>query len=112
MAFNPLIAERVENCLADRGLQLEQKKMFGGKAYLYKGKMTVGVLKDMITVRIVSEKMPDHMDKPYTSPMNFTGRVMKEFLYVKEEGFSSDFELNKWIDLVLEHARTKLKEIK
>lgn len=43
--------------------------------------------------------------------MNFTGKGMKEFAYMTEEGFPLDFELNKWIDLGLEHGKTKLKEI-
>ncbi len=111
MAFNQVLADRIENIFKERGVEVVQKKMFGGMAYLYKGKMTVGVMKENLTVRIISKKIDEHMDQPYTSPMNFTGKVMKEFAYVNEEGFKSDFELDKWVDLGLEHAKTKLKEI-
>jgi hypothetical protein len=42
---------------------------------------------------------------------NLWVRIMKEFAFENGEGFKSDFELNKWVDLGLEHTKIKLKEI-
>jgi len=106
-----LLKKRLEAIYTAKGIDVVPKKMFGGFCFLYKGKMTVGITGDKIVVRIISEKMDEIMAQPYSSPMDFTGKVMKEFVFISEDGFKSDFELEKWVDLAMEHAKTKLKEI-
>ena len=76
--------------------------------FLYKGKMAIGVVKDSIAVRVIEDKYEDYLEKDFVKPMDFTGKPMKEFLYVEEKGFKSDSELNHWIELGIEHAESKL----
>jgi len=111
MAHSKLIEDRLLAIYTTKKLDVIPKKMFGGVCFLYKGKMTVGVAGEKIVVRVVASKMEELMAKPFSAPMDFTGRVMKEFIFVSEEGFQSDYELEKWVDLGVEHAKTKLKEI-
>lgn len=87
---------------------IEKKKMFGGLGFLYRGKMTVGIIKDDLVVRVVAEKMEEMLQKEFVRPMDFTKSPMKEFVFVSEDGQRSEEDLQMWIELGLEHARRKL----
>lgn len=82
--------------------------MFGGLSFLFKGKMTVGVVKDDLAVRVIGSKMNSELAKPHVRPMDFTKRPMKEFIYVSEEGCKTEAQLLHYIELGLEHAKSKL----
>ena len=82
--------------------------MFGGVAFLYKGKMTVGVIKDELIVRVIGAKMDEVMKDPAVRPMDFTKRPMKEFIYVSRAGFETEEALQEWMELGLEHAKSKV----
>jgi len=82
--------------------------MFGGLAFLLKGKMTIGVMKEKLMVRVVSEKMEQALKNPHVQPMDFTNRPMKEFIYVTAAGLKTEEMLHQWIELGIEHARRKL----
>jgi TfoX/Sxy family transcriptional regulator of competence genes len=84
--------------------------MFGGLAILYRGKMTVGIIKNDLMVRIPGHKMNALLSKSYVRPMDFTNRPLKEFIYVSEQGFKTEEQLQQWIELGLEHARSKLND--
>lgn len=84
--------------------------MFGGLAYLYRGKMTVGIVGEDLMVRIPAGNMAEVLREPYVRPMDFTGRPMKEFVFVVAEGFSGTTDLVRWIGLGLEHARGQLSK--
>ena len=82
--------------------------MFGGLSFLYKDKMTVGIIKDDLAVRIVASKMDAELVKKEVRPMDFTKRSMKEFVYVSQGGFKTESQLLHYIELGLEHAKSKL----
>ena len=108
MAYNEQLANRIREQLKLFPEDFTEKKMFGGLSFLYKGKMTVGIVKNDLAVRIIAGKMDTELAKPYVRPMDFTKRPMKEFVYVSEEGFKTEVQLLNWIDLGLEHAKSKL----
>lgn len=83
--------------------------MFGGACFLFKGKMCVGEFRGQLMVRIPSDKMEETLKNPFVKPMDFTGRPMKEFIVLSENGFSSETELQQWIEIGVAHAKTKLK---
>jgi len=82
--------------------------MFGGLSFLYQGKMTVGIVKEELAVRIIAEKLDIELNKTHVRPMDFTKRPMKEFAFVSQEGFKTETELLHYIELGLEHAKSKL----
>lgn len=88
---------------------MEEKKMFGGYCTLYKGKMCVGETKERLMVRVVPEKMEQVLAMPHVQPMDFTGKPMKEFVFVSEKGWDTEEKLQQWIELGIEHAELKLK---
>lgn len=112
MAYNEELANRVQLVLKlfPKSIleDFQEKKMFGGLAFLYKGKMTVGVIKNDLMVRVLADKMKDVLSKKHARPMDFTSRPLKEFIYVSEEGFKTEEQLQRWIELGLEHAKFKL----
>lgn len=92
--------------------RMEVKKMFGGLAYLYGGKMSVGIIGDALVARIPAVCIDEALLRPGARPMDFTGKVMKEFVMVDPEGYRTDAELEQWIDWGLEHARRALVQNK
>jgi TfoX/Sxy family transcriptional regulator of competence genes len=81
--------------------------MFGGIAFLYYGKMTVGIIRENLMVRVISSKMEGIMDSEHVRPMDFAKRPMKEFVYVSQEGIATEEQLLNYIELGLEHAKHK-----
>lgn len=106
MAYSEHLANHMRNRFLVRKLAVDEKKMFGGLSFLYMGKMTVGIVGDELAVRVISSKMEKELEKHQVRPMDFTKRPMKEFIYVEIEDLR---ELDYWIDLGLEHAKSKLK---
>ncbi|MEO0571042.1 MAG: TfoX/Sxy family protein [Bacteroidota bacterium] len=108
MAYNKELVHRIEVALQLFPEQFTQKKMFGGVAFLYHGKMTVGAINEDVMVRIVRGKMQEQLQKNAVRPMDFTGTPMKEFVFVSKDGFRTEEQLHYWIELGLEHAKSKL----
>ena len=112
MAYDDLLEKRLSAAFelfpSEIRKDIELKKMFGGLAFLYKGKMTVGIVKKDLAVRVVTEKMEEVLKMQVVRPMDFTKKPMKEFIYVSPEGFHTEQQLQQWIELGLEHAKRKL----
>lgn len=110
MAFNERLANRIREQFTFFPETFTEKKMFGGICFLYEGKMTVGIVKEDLMVRVLSEKMEENLEKDFVRPMDFTKKSMKEFIYVSAEGCETEYELLQWIELGLEHAKYKLSQ--
>lgn len=110
MAFNEQLAKRIRKQLEYFPETFIEKRMFGGLSFLFEGKMTVGIVKNDLAVRVISTKMETLLAKDYVRPMDFTKRPMKEFVYVSSEGYETETQLLAWIELGLEHAKSKLKK--
>jgi len=108
MAFNEQLANRIREQLRYYSEVFTEKKMFGGISFLYQGKMTVGVMKEDLMVRIISDKMETELAKDFVRPMDFTKKPIKEFVYVSLEGIKTETQLLHYLELGLEHAKSKL----
>ena len=104
MAYNEIHANELRNLLIPYGEDIQEKKMFGGLSFLYKGKMCVGIVKNELTVRVVNDKMDAELEKTHVRAMDFTKRPLKEFIYVNPKPKE---DLNYWIQLGIEHAKQK-----
>jgi len=82
MAYNEQLAWRIRKYLEPLSDKIEEKKMFGGLSFLYQGKMSVGIVKDQLAVRIVSHKYEKNLAKPHVKEMTFTDKVMNDFVYI------------------------------
>src|SRR5262245_4887790 len=61
-------------------------KMFGGVCFMLRGHMLCGVESARFMVRVGPESDAKALALPGTSPMDFTGRPLKGYVYVKGEG--------------------------
>jgi len=108
MTYNETLADSIRELFVAYDDLIVEKKMFGGVCFLYKGKMTIGVVKDDLAVRVVASKMNQELEKHNVRAMDFTKKIMKEFIYVE---LAHPKNLKHWVDLGIEHAKTKLKEL-
>lgn len=108
MAYNEELAARLRQHLEPYGDNISEKKMFGGLCYLYKGKMCVGIIKEELCVRVLSPKDQEELKKEFVRPMDFTGKALKEFVYVSTDGFQTESDLAHWVNLGIEQAESKL----
>ncbi|NHF59477.1 TfoX/Sxy family protein [Flavobacteriaceae bacterium TP-CH-4] len=108
MAYDEFLADRIRQVLKQQSIVFEEKKMMGGLCYMVDGKMCLGldIDKKTDTSRLMCRVGPDAYDhalaRPYCTPMNFTGRVMKGYVFVAEDGFDLDKDLNYWLRLCLD----------
>ena len=96
MSFDEGLGERIREVLGERS-DVSEKRMFGGLAFLVRGRMCVGIVKDDLMVRVGPEAHEHLVREPHAREMTFTGRPMKGFVYVAPPGFESDADLRRWV---------------
>jgi TfoX/Sxy family transcriptional regulator of competence genes len=103
MAYDEGLAERIRGALDER-LDVAEKRMFGGIAFMVRGHMCVGIVKDELMVRVGPEAYDDLVRQPHARRMDFTGRPMKGFLFIAPEGLERDADLERWVEHGLRYA--------
>lgn len=101
---NPL-AERIRAALGSIS-DVEEKKMFGGIAFMVNGKMCVTAGKNRIMCRIDPAIHQEALKKKGVKTVTMNGREYKGFVHVSEEAVRSKKDLYYWIDLALKHNVT------
>ena len=104
MAYNEELAQRIRQQMTQFGENVIEKKMFGGLTFMYKNKMSVGIVGDQLMTRVVSEKYQQALEKDHVKEMDFTGKSLKDFVYVDQAGCKTEQQLAEWIELGVEHA--------
>jgi TfoX/Sxy family transcriptional regulator of competence genes len=105
MAYNEKLADRTRELIALTHTNVQEKKMFGGLCFMVNDKMCVGVEQARLMVRIDPSKTDEAMKKEGCKPMDFTGKVMKGFVFVDADVLNSKKELKYWIDLALAYNK-------
>jgi len=106
MAYSEYQAERVRHRLVHHNLT-EEKKMMGGLIFMVNDKMCVGLDidkktgKDRLMVRVGKAKHDQLIFKKGSREMDFTGKVMRGFLFIDPEGFDTEEDLDFWIEKAL-----------
>jgi TfoX/Sxy family transcriptional regulator of competence genes len=98
MGYDEKLAERIRRALGPRD-DVEERKMFGGLAFLRGGRMFCGIANDELMVRVGPEQYEKALQKPHVRPMDFTGRPMKGYVYVAAAGRRTEAALRAWVDL-------------
>ncbi|HRW75862.1 MAG: TfoX/Sxy family protein [Lewinellaceae bacterium] len=101
MAYSEYFADRIRQTLDRRSVPFEEKKMMGGLCFLVDDKMCVGIVKDELMVRLHPDEDEENLKLPGARPMDFTGRPMKGYLLIDNEGTETDRQLETWIDKAL-----------
>jgi TfoX/Sxy family transcriptional regulator of competence genes len=104
MAYDEGLAERVREVLSD--YPVDEKKMFGGLAFMVQGNMACGLISDELLIRVGADNYEKTLAMPHTRKMDFTGKPMKGFIMVEAEGYEDDTALAKWLKQGLDYARS------
>ena len=97
MAYDEKLAERIRGLLKDDG-RVDEKKMFGGLAFMHHGHMFCGVTADDLMVRVGAEAYEGALARPHARPMDFTGRPMRGMVFVGPGGCATGEELKWWVE--------------
>ena len=97
MAYDDALAARVR-ALLPSGLEVRKQAMFGGLAFLVGGRMCAGVVGARVVLWLgrdgATAALAGH---PAAAPMDFTDRVMHNFIYLDPAGVPDDTELAQWV---------------
>ena len=105
MAYNEKIETRIKRIVSG-WKNTEDKKMFGGICHLINGNMFCGVHKEFLILRLGTDKAEDALKLPHVRPFDITGKPMKGWIMVTENGFKSDKDLKDWLDQTLMFVAT------
>jgi len=118
MAYNELLAERVRTFFIEKGIVFEEKKMFGGWCVMVDDKMCIGVIfhkkgqVDALMCRVDPLLMDNLLENPACLTMDFTGKAMRGFIFVIEDGYKSQKDLYQWCQLCLDYNPIAKKSAK
>ncbi len=107
MAYSELLAERVRLALELQEASFEEKKMMGGLCFMVDGKMCCGVHfdkkkeTDLLMARIGAVAKASVLERDGIYPMDFTGRPMKDYIFVAPEAHDTEEDLAHWVALCL-----------
>jgi TfoX/Sxy family transcriptional regulator of competence genes len=97
MAYDEKLADRVRELLASRS-EVSERKMFGGIAFMIAGNMACGVLGEELIVRLGDVDGERALAEDGVRPFDFTGKPMRNIVYVSPERTSDDDGLSEWVD--------------
>ena len=106
MAYSEHQADRIRQRLTKHNLT-DEKKMMGGLIFMVNHKMCVGLDMDKKTgndrlmVRVGKARHDQLIFNKGSREMDFTGKVMRGFLYVDPKGFDAENDLDFWIEKAL-----------
>jgi TfoX/Sxy family transcriptional regulator of competence genes len=96
MAFDEGLAERIRRVLDVRS-DVDERKMFGGIAFLVAGNMACGVRGEDLMVRVEPDTAAALESEPGVSRSAMGSRPMKGWLLVAPEATADDGDLERWV---------------
>ena len=107
MAYSSYHAERIRQRLAGVNVTGE-KQMMGGLVFMVNHKMCLGLDTDKNTgmdrlmARVGKIAQNCLLGQKGSKAMNFTGKIMKGFLFIDPQGFDAEKDLDFWVEKALE----------
>ena len=105
MSYNEKLVDRIREMIAETHRNVEEKKMFGGLCFMINDKMCLGVEKERLMVRLDPAVYDEVMEKEGCTPMDFTGKIMKGFVFVDIDALNTKKKLSYWVNLALEYNK-------
>ena len=102
MAYDEELAGRVRDLFEQKGVRYEAKRMMGGLVFMVEGKMCVGIVADLLMVRLDPAVYEESLKKPGCGPMDFAGRQMRGFVLVRPEAIEKKSAFAYWVKLAME----------
>jgi hypothetical protein len=106
MAYDEDLANRIRELLgAQRGV--EEKRMFGGLAFLINGNMSVAASgQGGLLVRVPPDETDTLVRRPHVSPMVMAGRETRGWLRVADAGIKTKRQLQPWVTRGVDYAKS------
>jgi TfoX/Sxy family transcriptional regulator of competence genes len=106
MAYDLDLAERVRELLGPiRGV--DEKRMFGGLAFLINGNMSVAVSREGgLMVRVPPDDTEKLLTRAHVSPMVMAGRETRGWIRVDLAGVKTTRQLTDWVTRGADYARS------
>jgi TfoX/Sxy family transcriptional regulator of competence genes len=106
MAYDTELADRIRELLAPlRGV--DEKRMFGGLAFLIGGHMAVAVSgQGGLLVRVPPQDTDKLLGRACVSPMVMAGREARGWVHVDADGVKTKRQLTDWVTRGADYART------
>ena len=105
MGYNEKLADRTREIISQTHKNIEEKSMFGGLCFMVNNKMCVGVEKERLMVRLDPARYEEVMEMEGCKPMDFTGKVMKGYVFVDIDALNTKKRLVFWVSLALEYNK-------
>jgi TfoX/Sxy family transcriptional regulator of competence genes len=106
MTYDEKLAERIRELLPD-DVEVAEKKMFGGLAFLVGGNMAVAASGEGgLMVRVDPTESDDLVQDGNARPMEMRGRPMPGWLRVDTKDVPTKRQLEKWVKLGVGYARS------
>ena len=106
MAHDEVLAERIRELL-DAESGVEEKRMFGGLAFLVNGNMSVAASgQGGLMVRVPPDDTESLLEGEHVRPMVMRGREVRGWLRVDTEGVRTKRQLEAWVRRGVTHARS------
>ena len=104
MAYDTQLADRVRQYLQQKpGIEVEEKTMFSGLAFLVNGKMCVNVAGNRLMCRYDPALDAVLAEAPGYQPMIMRGKELSGYCYVEPEVLQTAKALIYWIRLCLDY---------
>lgn len=105
MAVDEKLVARIRDVLSERN-DVEEKRMFGGIAFMVRGHMCCGPLEKDLMVRVGPDQYDSALKRKHATTMDFTGKPMRGFVTVQAEGLRTKRDLTRWIGLGLKFVES------
>lgn len=106
MAYDAELADRVRELVSSQH-GVEEKKMFGGLAFLINGNMSVVVSsKGGLMVRVPPGETERLLARDHVQPMIMAGRETQGWLRVSVDGVRTRRQLSPWVTRGVEYAKS------
>lgn len=106
MTYDEELANRIRELLGgERGV--DEKRMFGGLAFLVNGHMAVAASgKGGLMVRVPPDDTEELLTRDHVEPMVMAGRETRGWLRVSDDGVKSKRQLQSWVARGLGYAKS------
>ena len=105
MAYNEKLADRIREALAAIP-KVEEKKMFGGLAFMVNGKMCITIVKDRIMCRIDPAMHDEAISVKGIQTVIMRGREYWGYVHINEDILKTKKVLNYWVEHALDYNKT------
>jgi len=106
MAYDEDLADRIRELIAAQP-GVEEKRMFGGLAFLINGNMSVAVsARGGLMVRVPPDETEKLLAREHVEPMVMAGRETRGWLRVALDGVKTKRQLQSWVTRGIEYAKS------